>query len=223
MPPVTRLCLEWTQLLPQIPSYSRGSSTSPNLARYCAVFTFLWRQGTTTPHSFEKRPVRPIGFCRATRILSAPTQFLLGQQIRDPHPVHKATNKATELQMNSCSELLLTAATAACVCQVSTNAQGVSVLPSSLWAARAGINGRWERRGLSRSLAQGVNLEKGARCRNFEGGRDPGAAALAVPTPRWDSGAIEQAELTRDFRTSPGFALNCTVSFTALQKRMPRN
>ena len=38
------------------------------------------------------------------------------------------------------------------------------------------------------------------------------------------SGAIEQAELTRDLiRTSPGFALNCTVSFTALQKRMPRN
>ena len=64
-------------------------------------------------------------------------------------------------------------------------------------AARAGINGRGERRGLTRSLAQGVFF-KGKQEVNFEGGgRDPGAAALAVPTPRWYSGAIEQAELTR--------------------------
>ena len=36
---------------------------------------------------------------------------------------------------------------------------GLCVLPSSLWAARAGINGRGERRGLTRSLAQGVFLK----------------------------------------------------------------
>ena len=46
---------------------------------------------------------------------------------------------------------------------------GVSVLPSSLGAARAGINGRGERRGLTRSLAQGVFL-KGKQEVNFEGG-----------------------------------------------------